>query len=234
MPVKMKDEEMVGRVFNRLLITSRNGTGDRWDCTCSCGTLCFSKSGKAIRGGGIKSCGCLVLENIKRVIKNNTGVARVHGMTDTKEYVAWRNMKARCDDVAHQAYKNYGGRGISYCSEWKDFVNFYKDMGECPAGFSLDRVDVLKHYEKDNCEWVTMVTQSQHRRKPISGQSSKYKGVSFNKYMRKYKGSLKYYGKSYHLGYSDDAYKLALAYDKLLVELSGDVGGTNKELGLLD
>ena len=122
MPAKIKDEEMVGRVFSDLTVLSREGNGDYWLCKCACGTEDV-KYGKSLRKGDTKSCGCLK----KKMIPPKP--VTTHGMSKTKTYIVWRNMKARCDDVNHQAYENYGGRGIRYDERWKHFENFYEDMG---------------------------------------------------------------------------------------------------------
>ena len=226
MPAKIKDEEMVGRVFSDLTVLSREGNGDYWLCKCACGTEDV-KYGKSLRKGDTKSCGCL-----KKKMIPPTPVT-THGMSKTKTYIVWRNMKARCDDVNHQAYENYGGRGISYDERWKHFENFYKDMGECPEGLTLDRTDVLKGYSKENCEWVDNLTQSMHRRKRTTESTSRYKGVCFKTAESKFVGTLNYEGKTYHLGYSHSEEVLAERYDKLLIELSGSDEGTNKKLGYL-
>lgn len=234
MPAKIKDSEMVGKEFGRLTVLSREGSGDRWLCSCDCPRNHQPvKCGKLLRSGQTRSCGCLQSENSTSLGRASAGIPRSHGMTNSKEYIAWKNMKARCDDPNHQAFYNYGGRGITYTESWKDFESFFEDIGHCPDGCSLDRTNTMQDYSKNNCEWVAMKTQAQHKRKPVSGKSSPYKGVSFNKDMGKFKGTLKYEGVLYHLGYHDSDYILAQKYDELLVQLSGDEQGTNKSLGLL-
>ena len=41
-------------------------------------------------------------------------------------------MKSRCNNPRNNNYKNYGGRGIKVCDEWKSFDNFYAYMGLMP------------------------------------------------------------------------------------------------------
>lgn len=83
-------------------------------------------------------------------------------------------MKARCFNQNNEAYKNYGGRGITICKEWFDFENFYKwaissgydenaEFGVC----TLDRKDVNGNYEPSNCRWANMKTQSNNTRKNV-------------------------------------------------------------------
>jgi len=79
-------------------------------------------------------------------------------------YNSWRDMKRRCHNPNRKAYKNYGGRGIKVCDRWMDFVNFLEDMGECPEGLTLDRINNDGNYEPGNCRWATRKQQVQNRR----------------------------------------------------------------------
>jgi hypothetical protein len=50
------------------------------------------------------------------------------------------------------------------CEEWvSSFDAFLRDMGECPPGSTLDRVDVNGHYEPRNCRWATMRQQARSK-----------------------------------------------------------------------
>lgn len=54
-----------------------------------------------------------------------------HGMSKAVVYSSWIGMKTRCYNKNKNDYKNYGGRGIKVCNEWKDsFENFYEDIGK--------------------------------------------------------------------------------------------------------
>ena len=84
---------------------------------------------------------------------------------DHSFYMAWTNMKTRCDNPKSTQYKWYGGRGITYCEEWAEFENFYDDMFlNWEAGKTLDRKDNNDNYYKENCEWSTHKEQALNRR----------------------------------------------------------------------
>lgn len=84
-------------------------------------------------------------------------------MRQTKTYKAWLSMKTRCNKPHYHGSKHYYDRGITYDPAWESFVGFYADMGEAPAGTSLDRKDNDKGYSKDNCRWATPAQQSRNQ-----------------------------------------------------------------------
>lgn len=91
------------------------------------------------------------------------GAVRENGRTQTRVYIVWKNMHARCRNENAPSWKDYGGRGITVCAEWASFEAFYTDMGNAPRGLMLDRIDNNKGYYKDNCRWATRSEQNQNR-----------------------------------------------------------------------
>lgn len=90
---------------------------------------------------------------------------------------------------ASESYKNYGGRGIEVCARWMNFDNFLADMGECPAGMSIERLHNDSGYEPGNCKWATDKEQANNRRSNRKfefdgelrtiGQISELKGINY-------------------------------------------------------
>jgi hypothetical protein len=80
-------------------------------------------------------------------------------------YRSWQKMRNRCLNPNTIQYKWYGGCGISICERWESFENFLNDMGERPAGTSLDRFpNPAGNYEPSNCRWATPKQQANNRR----------------------------------------------------------------------
>ena len=89
----------------------------------------------------------------KNGIERRSNGNKSHGKKYSKTYMAWSSIKQRCKNVNSRNYKYYGGRGIKVCERWYNFQNFLEDMGECPDGYRLERLDASKDYFKENCKW---------------------------------------------------------------------------------
>jgi hypothetical protein len=84
-------------------------------------------------------------------------------MSKTPEYIAWVNMRQRCNNPHGHNAIYY--TDVSVCDEWNDFARFVADMGLRPsAKHQLDRRDNTKGYSKDNCHWVEKKPQMQNTR----------------------------------------------------------------------
>tara|TARA_R110000868_G_C10813277_1_gene758023 strand:- start:138 stop:1127 length:990 start_codon:yes stop_codon:yes gene_type:complete len=169
-------------------------------CKCDCGNE------KGIRisdltTGRTTSCGCKT---------------RKHGKRNSRIYVIWRGMKARCLNPKSPSYKNYGGNGVTIDERWMNFENFYEDMGDPPDRMTLDKDVIVKGnkvYAPGLCKWSTPAEQSVN--KMFTTKKSKYVYVSWNKIKEKWQVILPINGKGKKIGTyytEEDAAKVVCNY----------------------
>ncbi len=186
-----KFKDMTGQKVGRLNVLNYHRKNGRvyWLCICDCGNFTEVRSDR-LASGDTKSCGCLQKEMVSKM---NTK----HNMMHTRLYDIWIGMKQRCYNVNHKRYRDWGGRGVTVCDEWRnDFMNFYNWAinNGYNDNLTIDRIDNNKGYEPSNCRWVDRKTQQRNRR------NTKY--ITYNGITKPLVEWCEYYHKDYNIVYN--------------------------------
>lgn len=156
--------DLTGQRFGRLVVVGRADPpkdkhgNTRWHCRCDCGNE-TDVVGYSLHRGMTASCGCLQKE-----------ARKTHDQSGSRLYRIWKNMRTRCANPHNQYYDDYGGRGITVCEEWHDFVNFmqWAERTGYRENLTIDRIDVNEGYNPVNCRWVTMHEQNRNKRNNVN------------------------------------------------------------------
>ena len=164
-----------------------------YECDCGKEFMCQSFY---IDNGKTKSCGCLQ----KKIVGSRN---RTHGLGGHKLYKVWSNMNNRCYNINFKQHRDYGGRGIIICDEWKyNFVSFYNWSIEkgYSEGLTIDRINNDDGYSPENCRWADKTEQQCNSRAIRSTNTSGYKGVTLQKSRNKWASQIGYKNKVIPLG----------------------------------
>ena len=169
----MRVIDITGNKYNKWTVIERaendkNG-GARWLCRCECGNEKIVQASH-LKNGASQSCGCLNKERSRQAHTK-------HSMSNERLYRTYKHMMNRCNNANVDGYELYGGRGISVCDEWQEFIPFkewalnngYND------NLTLDRIDCNGNYEPANCRWITIKEQQCNKR---NNHLVTYKGIT--------------------------------------------------------
>ena len=177
-----KFEDLTGQRFGRLVVIVREpnktlSSGKKktmWKCACDCGQEAVVRA-ECLKSGYTKSCGCLSNEMFHKMITK-------HGHCKERLYSIWQAIRQRCLNPNDAEYKSYGGRGISVCDEWSDYLAFRSwayssgyDENAPYRACTIDRIDNDGNYEPSNCRWVNMDAQMRNK---SNHRNITYKGVT--------------------------------------------------------
>lgn len=142
---------------------NKNGTKIRYgEFLCSifdCGKIVERQISNGLKQ---KSCGC----NISEIKKQKSNPNYKHGGKGTRLYNVWALIKQRCLNSKSFNYKDYGGRGITICDEWLEFIPFrdWSLSNGYAANLEIDRKNNNLGYNPENCHFVTGKENSNNRR----------------------------------------------------------------------
>lgn len=162
-----KYNQKAGDIFGRLTLTGRtsfqeiNGRKRRLvEARCICGDVrdyVFYR----LKNGETLSCGCLRKDVVsKRMTKHHKSQHPLHDIR--------QQMIQRCYNPNNKAFKNYGGRGIGVCDEWRESFQPFFDWcikNGWEQGLQLDREDNDGWYTPSNCRLVSRPVNNRNTRR---------------------------------------------------------------------
>lgn len=203
--MQYKDEDLIGKRFGKLVIVEmtrireKSGRLGRYAlCKCDCGNEKYVRIDALFRGDTI-SCTCHSKKQSSIRMKKR---ATIHGLSNHPLYQIWENMVDRCENSNCKNYKNYGGRGVKICPEWRkhpeQFIKFALENG-WNKNLTTDRINVNGDYEPNNIRFVNRHIQSVNQRKSILNKSG-YVGITWDKSRNKWVAWLSYNYKTKNIG----------------------------------
>lgn len=172
--IKLIKNKRAGQIFERVTIldglAEYDGKNTKVLCRCECGSNVKVRLDSLVHGL-TKSCGCLRRELALELVRSGTQ----HGKSRSRLYTTWANMISRCSNKSHANYTRYGGRGISVCEEWSEFIAFadWAVASGYQDALTIDRVNADGNYCPENCRWITQSENSKSTAKKIKRNDGK-------------------------------------------------------------
>lgn len=196
----MKFHDITGEKHNKLTVLGVYGNipsnkyKSKWRCQCECGNITIVSYTNIVYNN-TKSCGCA-----DNKVKDRD-ILPIHGLSSHRLYNIHKGMIERCYRTKARNYPNYGGRGITICSEWytpgvkgnPGFLAFYNWSMENGYSdeLSIDRLDVNGPYAPWNCRWATRSIQDFNKRSTghiIDGKDI----LSYTQFAKRYNHPINY------------------------------------------
>lgn len=158
--------DMAGQRFNRLLVLSKYkviNESTYWTCICDCGTV--KNVSRTALLNGTESCGCFRKEQVLKALTK-------HGLSNHPLMGVWGSIRNGCHNKKDGGNKDYGGRGVKMCKEWR--FNFKKFYDWCMINGWKEGLEIDKDikgdgllYSPETCSVVTPKENNMHRRNSI-------------------------------------------------------------------
>ena len=132
-------------------------------------------------------------------------------------YSLHTRMKTRCYYKSGDKYHYYGGRGITVCDEWHDYIPFKKWAlsNGYGIGLTIERIDNDAGYNPNNCTFIPMSEQAYNKRL-TKRNTTGFHGITEIEY-GKFRARVLYKGKRTNIGCFDTPEDAAIARDEFII-----------------
>lgn len=209
--IEYQQGQVIGSVIYLKDVESDN-KGRKALFKCHCGNE-FNTIISYVKQGKTTSCGCLSSRNTFN--SNNRARSIKHGLEQHPLYKRFNHMMNRCYKPSNNRYYAYGARGIKvelFLQDIHNYVSYIESLDNAyREGFSIDREDNDKDYQRGNLRWASHIAQANNK-----SNNNKYPGIQKHKYT--YGTYLNYKGKRYSAGYYKTLKQAVEGRNKFIVD----------------